>query len=208
MALHEGEPNMPEMLSSLILFAMVATATPGGATTLATASGAQYGLRRSMPLLLGIASGLALLAAAAASGLAALLQTLPVLELVMKLAGSSYLLWLAFRIASAGAPRITSGETSAPNGFGIGILLLLSNPKGWAMALGAAASFAALSDNAFSLALIMAATFGVAAITSLSMWCVGGAILAKTLQTERQWRLVNILLGILLAASILQIWSN
>ncbi|MBL6954251.1 MAG: LysE family translocator [Alphaproteobacteria bacterium] len=199
---------MPEALYSLILFAVVATATPGGATTLATASGAQFGLRRSIPLLLGIAFGLALLAATAASGLAALLQTLPILEFAMKLAGSSYLLWLAYKIGGAGAPRMNDGEDPAPIGFRTGILLLLLNPKGWAMALGAAASFAALASSALALALIMAMTFGIAAITSLSLWCVGGAILARKLRTERQWRLVNILLGTLLAASILPIWIN
>ena len=93
---------MPEIFYSFVLFVVVATVTPGGATTLATASGAQFGLRRSMPLLSGMAVGLATLAGAAASGMSALLQTLPVLELAMKLAGSSYLLWLACRIGGGG----------------------------------------------------------------------------------------------------------
>ncbi len=197
---------MPETLYALILFAVVATATPGGATTLATASGARFGLRRSVPLLLGIAVGLASLAAAAASGLAALMQSLPILEFALRVAGSSYLLWLAYRIGSAGAPRMDDSESKAPIGFAAGVLLLLLNPKGWAMAFGAAASFAALASSPLDLALIMATTFGVAAIASLSLWCVGGAILARALRTERQWRFLNISLGTILAASILPIW--
>lgn len=197
---------MPETIFSLILFAAVATATPGGATTLATASGAQFGLRRSMPLLLGIAAGLAFLSAAAASGLATLLQTLPILAFTLKLAGSTYLLWLAYRIGSAGAPTMNDGENAAPIGFRTGVLLLLLNPKGWAMALGASASFAALAPNAADLALIMGTTFGIASMASLSLWCVGGTILAKALRTRGQWRLVNTMLGALLAASILPIW--
>ena len=43
----------------LVLFVVVSTITPGGATTLATASGAQFGFRRSVPLIAGIAAGLA-----------------------------------------------------------------------------------------------------------------------------------------------------
>ncbi|WP_299619127.1 LysE family translocator [Pelagibius sp.] len=197
---------MSDLLASLVLFAVVATITPGGATTLATASGIQFGFRRSVPLLLGIAAGLAGLAAAAASGLAVLLQSLPMLEVTLKLAGTAYLLWLAYRIACAGAPDQGAGATAAPFGFIAGALLLLINPKAWAMVLGAVASFAALSGSPSQLALIMAATFGSAAIGSLTLWCAGGMAVARILRSERQWRLVNALLGLLLAASILPIW--
>lgn len=197
---------MPETIYSLVLFAIVATATPGGATTLATASGAQFGLRRSMPLLLGIASGLTFLAAAAASGLATLLQNLPILEIAMKLAGSSYLFWLAYNIGCAGAPQTDDTQGARTMGFVSGMILLLLNPKGWTMAFSAAASFGALAPNPLDLALTMGSAFGLAAIASLLLWCTGGKILARMLRTERQWRAVNITLGILLAASILPIW--
>ncbi|MDJ0948009.1 MAG: LysE family transporter [Alphaproteobacteria bacterium] len=199
---------MSETLYSLILFAIVATVTPGGATTLATASGAQFGFRRSVPLMAGIAAALAALAAAAATGLAALLQTLPVLELGMKLVGTSYLLWLAYRIARAGAPQSGGGGRTAPIGFSGGFALLMVNPKGWAMAFGAAASFAALAASPLDLALIMGSTFGLAAILSLALWCAGGVVLARTLRTEWQWRVLNGVLGLLLAASIVQLWLD
>ncbi|HYE51222.1 MAG TPA: LysE family transporter [Azospirillaceae bacterium] len=196
----------PEMLSSLFLFTLVATVTPGGATTLATASGAQFGFRRSVPLLLGIAAGLASLAAAAAAGLAALLQAEPALELALRTAGSAYLLWLAWRIGRSAGPNAGAARAAAPTGFWTGILLLWLNPKGWAMALGAAASFAALSPDPALLALVLGAAFGTAAVASLTLWCVGGLLLARALKTERQWRAVNLLLALLLAASILPMW--
>ncbi|MET7719061.1 hypothetical protein [Streptomyces sp. NPDC005407] len=68
---------------SPLLFAVVATITPGGATTLVTASGAHFGFRRSVPLIAGIAIGLATLAAAAAAGLAGLLLAIPSLQLIV-----------------------------------------------------------------------------------------------------------------------------
>ena len=196
---------MPELFYSFVLFAVVATATPGGATTLATASGIQFGFRRSVPLLLGIALGLASLAAAAASGLAAFLHTFPALELAVRLAGTAYLVWLAYRIGMAGAPGQNS-ERDQPISFGGGMLLLLLNPKGWATTLGAAASFAALASSPAHLAAIMAATFATAALVSLCLWCIGGAVLAKALRTERHWRSVNGVLGLLLVASIIPMW--
>ncbi|MCA3917522.1 MAG: LysE family translocator, partial [Burkholderia sp.] len=57
----------------LMLFVIVSTVTPGGATTLATASGAHFGYRRSLPMMAGIAAGLASMAAAAAAGLGSML---------------------------------------------------------------------------------------------------------------------------------------
>jgi threonine/homoserine/homoserine lactone efflux protein len=64
----------------LLPFVVVATVTPGGATTLATASGTRFGFVRSIPMMLGVALGLALLAAVASLGLGRMLLALPALQ--------------------------------------------------------------------------------------------------------------------------------
>ena len=194
-----------EHVLPLILFAAVATATPGGATTLATASGIHFGFRRSLPLMTGIAAGLALMAGAAAIGLASLLLAVPSLQLAMRAAGSLYLLWLAWRIGMSGPPRLKT-ELARPTGFFAGIWLLWVNPKGWAMTSGAALSFAALAKGPSELALLLSTTFGAAAIVSLSLWCLAGQLLARLLTADWHWRLTNILLGLLLALSIVPMW--
>ena len=197
---------MSEMFYAFALFAAVATITPGGATTLATASGSRFGYARSLPLIAGIASGLAVLVASAATGLGALVQSVPVLSLALKLVGSAYLLWLAVRIASAGAPGANSEDRAVPIGFAGGLLLLLVNPKGWTMAFGAAASFSGLAASPVSLAAILGGTFAVAATVSLSLWCLGGTVLARVVRTPRQWMILNASLGALLALSVVPIW--
>lgn len=189
----------------LILFVVVSTITPGGATTLATASGAQFGFRHSVPLIGGIAVGLASLAAAASAGLAGLLLAAPSLQMAMRLAGSAYLLWLAWQVARSGPPR-TGADMAVPTSFLGGACLLWLNPKGWAMALGAAASFAALASGPLQLALLLGTAFGLAAAVSLSLWCLTGLLLARLLRTERQWRALNAALGLLLVASIIPMW--
>lgn len=122
-----------------LLFAVVATGTPGGAMTLATASGSQFGFRRSLPLMTGIALALASLAAAASLGLANALLAAPSLQLTAKIAGTAYLLWLARNIARSGAPK--NAALKAPTSLVGGFVLLWLNPKGWAMTLSAAATF-------------------------------------------------------------------
>ena len=194
-----------EALPPLLLFVLVSTISPGGATTLATASGANFGFRRSVPLIAGIAAGLASMAASAAAGLAGLLLALPTLQLAMKSIGSLYLLWLAWQIARRGAPHLATG-LARPTTFAAGLWMLWHNPKGWAMTVGAAASFAALANGPIRLGLLLGVVFGLAAAVSLSLWCVAGLLLARALRTEAQWRALNIALGVLLAVSIVPIW--
>jgi threonine/homoserine/homoserine lactone efflux protein len=189
----------------MLLFVSIATLSPGGATALATASGAQFGFRRSLPLIAGIALGLATLAAAAAAGLAGLFLALPSFQVVLKGAGSLYLLWLAWKIGRSGRPNLDS-KNERPLTFSAGVMLLWLNPKGWTMTLSAAASFAMLATSPAKLAALLGATFGVSATLSLSVWCVAGLLLARVLRTDLHWRLANAALGLLLAASIVPIW--
>lgn len=195
-----GESVLP-----LALFVLVATITPGGATTMVAASGAHFGVRRSAPLMAGIAAGLASMAAAGAAGLAGALLALPSLQLLMKVCGTLYLLWLAWKIARSGAPR-GMAATAKPATFIGGAWMLWHNPKGWAMTMGAAASFGALATGPLHLALLLAAAFGIAATVSLVLWCVAGQLLSRMLRSERQWRIVNGVLALLLAISIAQMW--
>jgi threonine/homoserine/homoserine lactone efflux protein len=197
---------MSELLISHMAFATAATISPGGATTLATASGAQFGFVRSVPLMAGIAVGLATLVGAAALGLGSVTRALPQIELWLRIAGSAYLLWLAWTIGRQGAPGNKSSGPVAPIGFAAGLLLLWANPKGWTMAIAAAGTYARLADNPIALAAILGAVFGVSATLSLSIWCTGGVWLAHIISSETGWRALNVTLALLLAASIVLMW--
>ncbi len=196
-----------ETLLPLILFALVSTITPGGATTLATASGAHFGFRRSIPVMAGFAVGLGSMAGATAAGLGGVLLALPTLQIGMKTLGSLYLIWLAIRIGRSGPPS-TTGQMARPTGFIAGLWMLWHNPKGWAMTMGAAASFAALAESPVRLAILLGVTFCLIAAFSLAVWCLLGQMLGRLLKTARQWRAVNISLACLLVISIIPMWGE
>lgn len=189
----------------LLMFTITATITPGGATTLATASGAHFGFRASIPLILGIATGLASMAAAAALGLANALLLNPLLPLALKITGTVYLLWLAWRVAVAPAPSVEI-KALRPMGYLAGLWMLWHNPKGWAMTAAAAAAYTNLAGGPTQLAAVMALCFGLTALASLSIWCFAGRELARRINAPGYWRILNGLLGALIVISIAPMW--
>jgi threonine/homoserine/homoserine lactone efflux protein len=198
--------DVSELFGSLMTFALVATISPGGATTLATASGARFGFMRSMPLLAGIVIGLATLVGAAALGLGSITRALPQFELALRIVGSAYFLWLASTIGWQGAPGSKSAIGARPIGFIAGLFLLWANPKGWTMAISAALSFARVADRPIALASTLGAVFGLSAALSLSFWCTGGVWLSRTVHSEKGWRVLNTSLAVLLVVSIASMW--
>ena len=159
-----------------------------------------------MPLLAGIAIGLATLVGAAALGLGSITRALPQFELVLRVAGSAYFLWLAWTIGRQGAPESKSAVGAKPIGFIAGLLLLWANPKGWTMAISAAGSFAHVADSPIALASTLGAVFGLSAALSLSLWCTGGVWLSRTVHSEKGWRGLNTTLAVLLVVSIALMW--
>ncbi len=197
---------MPDQFWALVVFALVATGSPGGATTLATASGARFGFKRTVPLILGIAFALALLMAVSGTSLAAALKSNPFLEFSVKAFGSAYLLWLAVKIGLAGPPRQTEVDTSRPTSLPGGAVLLLINPKAWAMAMGVASSFSDMVSEPIVLGAILAGTFVFAASFSLSVWALAGGVVARLFIFDWHWNVFNGLMAVLLAATVMQFW--
>ena len=123
----------------------------------------------------------------------------------MKAIGSLYLVWLAWKIGRSGSPHLDA-HLRKPTGFVSGGWMLWHNPKGWAMALGAAASFAALANSPLRRGALLGFSFGAAAMVSRSLWCFAGLLFARLLRADMQWRLLNAVLGLLLAISIAPMW--
>ncbi|WP_298985496.1 LysE family translocator [uncultured Roseibium sp.] len=197
---------MSEQVLALILFAVVATSSPGGATTLVTASGARFGYRRSLPLILGIALALATLVAVSGTSFATTIIAAPSLHLAAKGIGSIYLLWLAAKIGLAGPPAASKANSQQPIGFLGGAMLLLVNPKAWAMALAVASSFSQIAVHPTTLGFILATIFAVAACLSLSVWALAGSVVARTLSRAWHWHMFNWTMAVLLLASIVMFW--
>lgn len=192
---------------SMLGFLWVAAITPGPNNMLLTASAANFGFWRSMPLMLGIMLGMQAILLLVAFGVGSLITLYPALHFGLKVAGSAYLLWLAWKIGTAAYEKLeTDAAPPRPIPFYQGGLLQFLNPKAWLMALGAVASFS-LAGEAY-LRSVVAISIGIVSVNIVSgaIWLAFGTLIGRLLTSRRAWKCFNVAMGLLTAACVLLIW--
>jgi threonine/homoserine/homoserine lactone efflux protein len=112
----EGGSLLLSELAALVAFALVGSFSPGPNNAVLWASGISFGFRRTIPHVIGGALGVGTLVVGVAAGIGALLEAVPAATTVLRVAGSAYLLYLAFQVAGGGA--IGRTEVSRPLGIG------------------------------------------------------------------------------------------
>jgi threonine/homoserine/homoserine lactone efflux protein len=191
-------------LLALVGFSFVSSITPGPNNVMLWASGAAFGFRRTLPHVLGTALGLGAMALAAAAGLAAIVTALPVLAVAMRVAGSAYLLYLAWQVARSGALR--SAVIARPLGIRGGATFQLLNPKAWVFALGAVTTFRPTDLPIATGSLMVAVVMMVVILPSATVWAGAGGAMSRLLSSERTHGIVSIGLAVMLAVTVVLVW--
>jgi threonine/homoserine/homoserine lactone efflux protein len=191
-------------LLALVGFSFVSAATPGPNNVLLWASGAEFGFRRTLRHVVGTAIGIAIMALGAAAGLAALVTTIPQLGLALKIAGSLYLLYLAWQIAGAGA--IQRSAVSRPLGLVQAALFQAVNPKGWVFVLGAMTTFRPDGWPVVTGSLLVTLTMFLVVIPSAALWAGAGGLLSRLVANEQHRRVVSLALGVIVALTVISVW--
>ena len=191
-----------EQAAAFFVFSVTAAGTPGPSNALLTATGANVGVLRGLPCLLGVTLGMGSMMFLVALGLGSVILDNPAILRGVKWVGAAFLLWLAWKIATA-RPGGAAGATK-PVGFVGAAAFQLINPKSWLVCASATATF--LERGAGS-ALSQSAAFGLlfvlASFPSCLPWLTAGAILQRFLRSERAARTFNAGMGALLAASVI-----
>jgi threonine/homoserine/homoserine lactone efflux protein len=191
-------------LVALLSFAFVGTVSPGPNNTVLWASGLRFGYRRTVPHVLGTALGIGLLVMAVAAGIGALFEVVPAAELVLKVVGSLYLLYVAYLVLGSGG--IGRAEVSDPLSVWQAIAFQCVNPKAWIFAIAAVGTFLPGALPWIVGVLALTATLMVVVVGSSSIWAVGGAALGRVVDDERTRRVISIGLASLLVASVALLW--
>ncbi len=187
-------------LAALSAFALVSSITPGPNNMMLMASGANFGLRRTVPHALGVGIGFTLMIVLVGVGLMGLFDLFPILNTVLKVVSVAYLLWLAWKIANAAAPTTDGDARGKPMTLVQAMLFQWVNPKAWTMALSAIALYA--PDRNIAAVLLVAVVFGIINLPSTSIWAVMGQVLRGWLSSPARLRAFNWTMAALLVGSL------
>jgi threonine/homoserine/homoserine lactone efflux protein len=193
----------PPMLAALFSFALVSSITPGPNNIMLAVSGVNFGLRRTLPQMLGIFAGLMLIMIGIGLGLGLVFSHYPPVRDGLRIGGIAYTLWLAWKIATAGS--LGGGELPHPLRFGAAFAFQWVNPKLWVMAVATVALYVrpghALSDTAVVTVMVAMINWPV-----MLLWAGFGVGLRDLLQVPARIRAFNIVMGMALAASVIALF--
>jgi threonine/homoserine/homoserine lactone efflux protein len=189
-----------ELLLSLTGLALATLWTPGPNNAMLANSGATHGLRATAPHALGVALGFGFMLACVGLGLGAVFEASPTLRSAMKWLSAAVLIWIAWKIGTAGGLKSARG-TARPFRFHEAAAFQWINPKAWAMAISVAGQVAAATAGPGP-ALIAAALFTALGLTSAFGWAVLGAALQGWLARGRRLIWFNRAMAALIVLSV------
>lgn len=185
---------------AFISFALVGTFSPGPNNIMVMASGANFGFRRTLPHIFGIATGFAVMATLAGVGLMVVFDAFPVLFTVLKVVSVAYLLYLALKIARAAPPEARSAAEGRPLTFLQAAAFQWVNPKGWAFGMTAITLYA--PEHTLVSVLRVALLFCLFGVPANVLWTLMGTVLRRWLSNRRRLRVFNFTMAALLIASL------
>lgn len=190
-----------EILIALVGFAFASSITPGPNNLMLMASGANYGLRGTVPHMLGISLGHAFMVTMVGVILLQVFETYPALNIVLKVLSAAYMLWLAWKIANAVAPEAKE-VTGKPFTFLQAAAFQWVNPKAWFMAITAISVYAPKDQSIWVGSLLVAGVFAATNLPSVSVWAWMGVQVRRWLGTAKRLRIFNISMALLLVVSL------
>lgn len=195
---------------SAFAFAFAMAATPGPNNAMVAASGANWGLRRTLPHIFGIAVGFPAMVLAVALGAGEILRAYPWIQQGLRWVGGAYMLWLAAKIARADpVPADLAPQGSGrPLSFLQAALFQWVNPKAWVTAIGAVVTYTTGGTALLGEASMLAAMFLVIGPPVILGWTLVGVGAARLRRTRRALRCFNIAMAALLVASLIPLLTE
>ncbi len=194
-----------DLLLGLLGFAFASSITPGPNNLMLMSSGANFGLRRTIPHALGVMMGFVFMCIVIGAGLVQLFEQFPAVYLVMKGLSVAFLVWLAWKIANA-TPPAEAPSDARPLTFMQASLFQWINPKAVGMALTTITSYT--YDQTVGAVVLSACIFGCVNLPSVSTWVLVGTQLKRWLNSPNRLRAFNWTCAALLLATIYPILAH
>jgi threonine/homoserine/homoserine lactone efflux protein len=195
------------LLIAFVLFATVMFFTPGPNNIMLLSSALTYGFRPTIPHMIGITLGFAFMVGAIGLGLGTVFIAYPVLQTVLKYAGAAYLVYLAVAIAMSGPVSTDQDRRRAPMTFWGAAMFQWVNIKGWVMAIGTITAYAAIATYPWNVAIQVGLSL-ILGTASCTAWTLFGSSLRPILTSERAVRAFNVVMAVLLLASLYPVFTD
>jgi threonine/homoserine/homoserine lactone efflux protein len=186
-----------------LLFAFVASITPGPTNILVLTNSSRYGLLRTAPIVLGACGGAALLVLTVGTGLGDVLARHLQVQTVMSWIGIAWLTWLAWQIFSAPAEAVDPSQAKSGPRLGLwgAASLQLVNPKTWMMALAVVSVFAGTEADRLLRVMWLSLMFFLVSIPCMTAWAYLGVSAAKFCRSAQSMKRFNRAMAVLLLVS-------
>ena len=188
-------------LLPFLLFAFVASITPGPTNILVLSHSSRRGLGATLPIIFGACAAAALIVLVVGLGAGETLSRLPRVQQAMAWAGVLWLSWLAWQIFRSAPPALDSTEAQ-DEGFSVlgAAMLQLVNPKVWMMAVAVVSVFVGGGDKTVRL-LVLSLAFLLVSLPCMTFWALLGVGSARLFGSPQAFKRMNAILALLLLLS-------
>jgi len=189
------------------LFMMTGSITPGPNNLMLLSSGLNFGIRRSLAHGFGILVGFTLLLLAISFGFGMVFQYAAWLKDVLKILGSAYMGYMAWRMVNASPAKAEQPTQTQPMTFTQALLFQWVNPKSWVYIITVVSLFTLSEDFVTNIALL-GSIYVSTVMISLTIWLTLGVVIRQFIRNARTLRIFNISMAILMLGSIAMIWLD
>lgn len=193
-----------ELVSGLMLFALASSITPGPNNLMLMASGVNFGFRLTLPHMFGVTFGFVFMAILVGIGITQIFEAFPVSYQILKVLSVTYMLYLAYKIATSSGSIEGKKAKSTPMTFVQAVLFQWVNPKAWTMALTAISVYA--PDQTFYSVAAVAVIFGAVNFPCIACWATLGTKIKRLLKKPASLKIFNYLMASLLVLSLYPIF--
>lgn len=191
-----------EELIGFILVGFALAGSPGPATLSVAASASAYGPRQTLPYASGIVAGMIVVMVLIATGVVGMISTIPGAVPFITSLAALYILYLAYRIATAPPLTELKDSKSHPSFIG-GMLLSFINPKGYAAMAALFSSFILQKDHLVQDALYKIGVMVGVMTLVYALWLFVGTALNRVTRNPRLNRVINIAFAGILLVSVI-----
>jgi len=195
---------MYPQLVPLIFFSIAAAFTPGPNNIIGSYSGFNFGIKKSMPLILGVTFGYTILISLAAGGLNIIFNSYPILKNIIKILGSAFLIYLAYKISFQN--QIQEKTIKNPVKFFDTFIFQFINPKGVFAAITSISLFVELGENYMFHSVVVIVVSFFCAITSITSWCLLGKFLKRFAENKKFIQRFNYAMSFSLVVCVILIY--